>query len=256
MSDREGPSRADDYGDALRRLRTRAVDRSAPAEAEAVTSVHGALADARADERGMPADAARVDDLLDALAVLRLVREDIAEWEPLLITAARAHGVSWARLAPALGVTSRQAAERRYLRLQPSATGEATGEARVRAERTRRAGDRAVAGWARQNAASLRQLAGQVSALTDLAPPARAQADAVERALADDDPAALLSPLADARSHLPARHAALAERIRTMTEHTERVRRDTEDRRAEDRQPASRPAEAPDGGAARRAGPE
>src|SRR4051812_41152100 len=103
-----------------------------------------------------------------ALAALRSVREQLGAWEPELIAAARAGGASWASLAPALGVASRQAAERRFLRLRPSATGELTGEGRVDAERDRRAGDRAVADWARRNAAVLRQLAGQVSALDDL----------------------------------------------------------------------------------------
>src|SRR3954454_3421946 len=125
----------------------------------AVRRLHEAVTAARAR-------AADHEQLLAALAVLRLLREELAAWEPELITAARAAGASWVALAPALGVASRQAAERRYLRLRPSDTGEATGEARVRAERDRRAGDRAVAGWARENSATLRELAGQVSAAT------------------------------------------------------------------------------------------
>jgi hypothetical protein len=112
-------------------------------------------------------------DLVAALTALRHLRQEMADWEPELITAARDQNVSWATLAPALGVTSRQAAERRYLRLRPAATGEQTGEDRVRAERDKRAGDRAVAAWARANAAVLRQLAGQISALRGL--PERAQ---------------------------------------------------------------------------------
>src|SRR6476469_7102321 len=119
-----------------------------------------------------------------ALAALRSVREELGVWEPELIAAARAAGASWASLAPALGVASRQAAERRFLRLRPSATGETTGEGRVDAERDRRAGDRAVADWARSNAAVLRQLAGQVSAL-----------DGLGAALGEDDVTTLLPPL-------------------------------------------------------------
>ena len=99
------------------------------------------------------ADTADREQLLTALTGLRLLRDELAAWEPELITAARAVGASWVALAPALGVASRQAAERRYLRLQPSHTGEKTGEARVDAERGRRAGDRAVAEWARRNSA-------------------------------------------------------------------------------------------------------
>jgi hypothetical protein len=161
---------------------------------------------------------AAMDQVLAAIEVLRNLREQLATWEPELITAARAAGASWVALAPALGVASRQAAERRYLRLRPSDTGEATGEARVRAERDRRAGDRAVAGWARENSATLRELAGQVSAATG--------PGTVRDALADDDPATLLTPLADARKELEADHTGLAARIGSITEHTDRLRRD------------------------------
>jgi hypothetical protein len=165
-------------------------------------------------------------DVLAGLEVLRHLREEIAAWEPELITAARSQGASWARIAPALGVTSRQAAERRYLRLRPSAGGLTTGEQRVRAERDRRAGDRAVVNWARENSASLRRLAGRVSASAGLGADARAR---VDDALAADDPAALLSPLADAHTEL--RNGSLAAQIREVTRQTDRVRRDTQSRR-------------------------
>src|SRR5688500_306795 len=102
---------------------------------------------------------------LDALTALRRAREELAELEPVLIAAAREQGASWASLAPALGVTSRQAAERRFLRLRPHADTDLTGEQRVQAARDRRAGDRAVATWARANASELRRLAGQASSL-------------------------------------------------------------------------------------------
>src|SRR3954469_10805438 len=135
------------------------------------------------------------DRLLATPASLRSLREQLAGWEPELIAAARSGGTSWAALAPALGVASRQAAERRVLRLRPSASGETTGEARVDAERDRRAGDRAVADWARRNSAVLRQLAGQVSALDGLDAAARENADRLGHALGDDDVTSLLSPL-------------------------------------------------------------
>ncbi len=168
-------------------------------------------------------------DVLTGLEVLRHLREEIAAWEPELITAAREQGASWARIAPALGVTSRQAAERRYLRLRPSTTGEATGEARVRAERDRRAGDRAVASWARENSASLRRLAGQVSASAGLGEDARAR---VDDALAADDPAELLSPLADAHAELNLDDRGLADQISSMTQETDQVRHTTRSRRS------------------------
>ncbi len=160
-------------------------------------------------------------DVLTALETLRYLRDEIAAWEPELITAARSQGASWVELAPALGVTSRQAAERRYLRLRPSTSGEATGEGRVRAERDKRAGDRAVSRWARDHSADLRELAGQVSAATG---------STMREALADDDPSALLSPLADAQTQLGTDHSALADRIETITSHTNRLREDARDR--------------------------
>jgi hypothetical protein len=168
--------------------------------------------------RGVLAAAdASADDVVAALAALRHLRDELAGWEHVLITTARAAGVSWVTLAPALGVASRQAAERRYLRLRPSSSGETTAEGRVRAERDRRAGDRAVANWAREHSATLRALAGEVTAATG--------AGAVSDALADDDAAALLNPLADVRPDLSQSHATLAARVETVTSDVERVRR-------------------------------
>jgi hypothetical protein len=161
--------------------------------------------------------------VLTALTLLRELRGELADWEPQLIAAARELGTSWADLAPALGVASRQAAERRYLRLRASDIGESTGEQRVQAERDRRAGDRAVSRWARDNSATLRSLAGQIGELDP----------SVHRALAEDDAAALLSPLAGAHDHLRATHPELADRIGAIGEHADRVRRDVQTQRAE-----------------------
>ena len=197
--------------------------------ADALERVHTVLAGIT----GEPADGTAIApaDLLGALTVLRHLREELAAWEPRLITAARDLGVSWAGLAPALGVTSRQAAERRYLRLRPSATGEQTAEERVRAERTRRAGDRVVAEWARENSGTLRRLAGQIGALEGLSGPAQERVDLLNDALADNDPATLLSPLAGTHSHLRDTHAALADQVESVGRQTERLRRDVRDRR-------------------------
>src|SRR6478609_9425551 len=139
-------------------------------------------------------DAASSEQALAALLLLRELRDQLAGWEPGLIEAARAAGTSWADLAHPLGVASRQAAERRYLRVRPGAPG-ATGEQRVQATRDRRAGDRSVSHWARDNSSDLRQLAGQITALTGLPPDARARLSLLAAALADDDPAALVAPL-------------------------------------------------------------
>src|SRR4051812_9483562 len=156
------------------------MDASDPAGA--LRRIHEAVEAARAG-------AADQDRLLSALAGLRVLREELARWEPELITAARAAGASWVALAPALGVASRQAAERRYLRLQPSNTGEKTGEARVDAERDRRAGDRAVADWARRNSVILRPLAGRGRALDGLRPPGQEGAERPRAAPGGDGPA-------------------------------------------------------------------
>ncbi|MGW4526967.1 HSP18 transcriptional regulator [Amycolatopsis sp. NPDC004378] len=186
--------------------------------ADGLRRIHEVIAAARTGTAGR-------NQLLDALGGLRVLREELAGWEPELITAARAAGASWVALAPALGVASRQAAERRYLRLQPSGTGETTGEARVDAERDRRAGDRAVADWARRNSAILRRLAGRVSELDGLGPAAQENADRLSAALGDDDPATLLPPLAAARTHLTGDHAGLADQLGEIADETDRLRR-------------------------------
>ena len=170
-----------------------------------------------------------VADAVAALTLLRHLREELATWEPRLIAAARAHGASWIQLAPALGVASRQAAERRYLRLRPDEAGTAsTGEQRVRAERDRRAGDRAVAKWARDNAIGLRQLAAQVSALDgdqNLVGDAQRHVDTVTAALGESDTAALLGPLTEAHPHLHASHPGLADKIATVNDEGNQARR-------------------------------
>jgi hypothetical protein len=172
-----------------------------------------------------------VEETLDALEALHRLRELLAAWEPLLIEAAREAGASWARIAPALGVTSRQAAERRYLRLRPSQDSSLNREERVRAARDERAGDRAVAAWARDNASELRQIAGQASAAAGLSSAGRRHANALAGELTGDDPATLLEPLADLRDHLVGEHAELAERVDAVGRKVGRVRRETQRRR-------------------------
>jgi len=101
----------------------------------------------------------------------------------------------------------------------------------VAAERDKRAGDRAVERWARDNAAGLRQLAGQISALTDLPAAANAPLQALRAALGENDAADLLDPLADTLAHLSPDHPALADLVRAMARDTASVRRDTRERR-------------------------
>lgn len=182
-------------------------------------------------------DTATGTDVLAALTALRQLRDRLDAREPELIAAARAAGVSWAELAPVLGVASRQAAERRYLRLRRPDAGEAglTGDERVLAERDRRAGDRAVTAWAKANGADLRQLAGQISALTDLGPEAQPSLDRLHAALGDADATALPGLLARTREHLP---TALADRVRAVGRQIDEVRSSTQSERSHHRRPA------------------
>nr|WP_045316905.1 hypothetical protein [Lentzea aerocolonigenes] len=170
------------------------------------------------DTAASPGDATQV---LAALMLLRELRDELSGWEPQLIEAARALGTSWADLAPALGVASRQAAEKRYLRVRRTEeTG--TKDERVRAERDRRAGDKAVAAWARDNAAVLRMLAARVGP----------HSDAVQQALGGEDAAGLLGPLTEAGPALRAGHPGLAEQIARIGAETDRLRTDAHNRRA------------------------
>ncbi|MET7298926.1 type III effector protein [Embleya sp. NPDC005575] len=172
------------------------------------------------------------NQVLVALTLLRELRPEMAGWEPDLIEAARVLGTSWADLAPALGVAGRQAAEGRYLRLRPTPDGSrATGDQRVAAERDKRAGDRAVAGWARTNAAGLREPAGQIDAPTDLPADAEPDPAALCRALGRDDAADLLGPPAKARGHLRPGHPAPAERVGSVDRSIAEVRRASDRRR-------------------------
>ena len=171
------------------------------------------------------------DSILAALTTLRRLRDELSQWEPQIIAAARDQGVSWAELAVALGLASRQAAERRYLRLRPTTNGAQTREERVEAERTKRAADRAVAAWARQNSGLLRQLASQISVLEGLSHLAQRQVDLVSLALAGDDASSLLTPLIDVYTHLHATHAGLARQIDSVINQTEELRRHTHEQR-------------------------
>ncbi|MFD3436547.1 type III effector protein [Streptomyces sp. NPDC058685] len=200
---------------------------SLPAAAAALSAIDEAVRTAQASphagQHPEAAQAAGPEQALATLLLLRELRDRLAEWEPGLIEAARAAGASWADLAPPLGVSSRQAAERRYLRVRPGAPG-STGEERVQATRDRRAAGRTVTAWARGNAADLRRLAGQITALTDLPARARAPLARLSEALADNDAANLIGPLTDTRTHLTTGHPDLAARVDSVTRHTDALR--------------------------------
>ncbi|MGW4048955.1 type III effector protein [Streptomyces sp. NPDC004721] len=186
------------------------------AAAAALKAIDDALRDAQHETPDTLGTGPAPEQALASLMLLRQVRERLAGWETGLIETARDAGASWADLAAPLGVASRQAAERRYLRGRPGPAG-TTGEQRVTATRQARAADRNTATWARRNAADLRRLAGQITALTDLPPAARRPLNELHAALAHNDPADLIAPLAAARPHLAAAHPDLAARLDTLT---------------------------------------
>ncbi|WP_329406349.1 type III effector protein [Streptomyces sp. NBC_00704] len=213
--------------------------------AAALRTIHEALHTARTTpDDGRPdgerpgGDGTGSEQALAALLMLREVRDQLAAWEPGLIEEARDAGASWADLARPLGVSSRQAAERRYLRVRPGNPG-STSEQRVQATRDRRAADRTVTAWARANAADLRRLAGQITALADLPAAARTPLGELSTALAADDAAALVGPLQGTRAYLASGHPDLAARVDDVARHTEALRRHSGDQRRGPRPQAS-----------------
>jgi len=213
---------------ALQRLTGSTCELQVAAVSAAVAATVGAATCTAAAGQAIPGQAA----LLDALVLLRWAQSELAAMEPTLIGAARAAGVSWQDLASVLGVASRQAAERRYLRLLPATTEQqgSTRDERVQAERDRRAGHRAITRWANTNTADLRQLAGQVTALDDLDPSATADLDRLRDALGDTDATQLPALLTGARQHL-SRHPRLANQIDAVTAATDQVRLQNEQHR-------------------------
>lgn len=200
------------------------------AAATALAVIDEALRTARAADT-TPA-AISGDDTEQALAslmLLREVREQLAGWERGLIETARAAGTSWADLAGPLGVASRQAAERRYLRLQPGAAG-STGEERVKATRDRRAADRTVTAWARDNAADLRRLAALVTGLSDL-PRGSLRHRRHRQGPRPQRRGPIDGPLAAARIHLQPGHPEIAARVDALIRHADQLRQDSNDQR-------------------------
>ncbi|MFD0263977.1 hypothetical protein ACFVH7_37560 [Kitasatospora indigofera] len=206
------------------------------AAAAALAAMDEAVRTARTPTtRQEPQAQADPDQALAALLLLRELRTELAGWEAGLVESARAAGATWADLARPMGVASRQAAENRYLRLRPGSgtpgPGD-TGAERVKAVRDRRAAERNVTTWARTNAADLRVLAAQITALPDLEPDARPAQAALHTALAAADPADLVAPLTGMRPHLGTGHDDLATRLDTLTQHTDQLRHESNRRRA------------------------
>ncbi|MEC4573856.1 HSP18 transcriptional regulator [Streptomyces virginiae] len=204
-----------------------------PAAAAALEAINQSVKEAQQSSAQGPANPAPPaaapgpHPALAALLMLREVREQLAGWESGLIETARGEGASWAELAGPLGVASRQAAERRYLRLRPGPAG-STGEERVRATRDTRAADRTVTAWARDNAADLRRLAARITTLTGLPTDT---VNALNQALGQDDAARLVHPLTEAKVHLGPEDTELASHLDALTRHIRQLRRTAHGRR-------------------------
>jgi hypothetical protein len=214
-------------GDPMAETPTGEPDRAPEAEPHGLAAVAAQIATtaAKATQSAASDTPATATELLDALVMLRWARHELIGIEPTLIAAARAAGVSWQELAPALGVASRQAAERRYLRSTSAPTDQpgATRDERVQAERDRRARHRAVSRWANSNTADLRRLSGQITALTDLDAAAGDALARLHTALGDPDASALPALLAAIQRHLH-QHPGLSAQINTITAHTDQIR--------------------------------
>lgn len=110
-----------------------------------------------------------VTDALAALLVIRKVRDILALGEGYLIEAAREKGATWERLAPALEVRTRQAAERRATSLrQPMTADHSSARKRIEANRDTAVEARAERRFAMSNAHEIQQVAEQIAALPDL----------------------------------------------------------------------------------------
>ncbi|MFE6843694.1 hypothetical protein [Streptomyces sp. NPDC057686] len=114
-------------------------------------------------------------ELLAALVVIRELREKLQTDEARLLGAARRKKITWARIASALGLKSRQAAERRHLQLRAD-LDEASGKRLKQAERVAYA--RALRDrpdeqtWAEQQCTRAAELGTELArCLTALPPP-------------------------------------------------------------------------------------
>ncbi|MFJ4858602.1 hypothetical protein [Streptomyces sp. NPDC088730] len=110
-------------------------------------------------------------DLLAGVLVLRCLRDKLQEDERRVISAARRRKITWSRLAVAMELGSRQAAERRYLQLRTDldelAGRRLTQQNRIEFARDQR-GRRAERAWATNHATEIRALALRLLQLPDL----------------------------------------------------------------------------------------
>jgi hypothetical protein len=144
-------------------------------------------------------------DALDGLAVIRALRADLDRDELSLIRMARGAGASWQGIAHASGITSRQGAEQRALRLEAERAG---GQRLEPPARHRRRSARREEAWLRRNTVRIRQTATEITATGTCLPAELGDTiDGLAAALADPEitPAALMGWLSvltyEARQH-------------------------------------------------------
>lgn len=112
-------------------------------------------------------------DVLAALRVLRMLREQLDADEAGLISLARQKKITWARIARELELSGRQSAERRYLQLSRTHPPQPDGAEPTQSERVEYAREtrrrHAEQRWAMSRAATIHGLARRLAALDDLA---------------------------------------------------------------------------------------
>ncbi|MDH6710775.1 hypothetical protein P3T27_007526 [Kitasatospora sp. MAA19] len=113
---------------------------------------------------GEPAPEVPAGDLLAALTQVGEAQHDLDVLEHDLIAGARERGATWQQIADHLGLTSRQAAENRALRLERAV--QARGDRYVERQREDRARQRNGESWCRAHEQQLRAAA---AALVDVA---------------------------------------------------------------------------------------
>jgi hypothetical protein len=119
--------------------------------------VQDALGDLRAGQRSGKRDGAE-DLVLDALAVLRLARQQVDDIEQTLLQIGHEDlGMAMVQLAPALGVNTRQAVEQRYQRKVHGASGANLADARQQ-----RRARMAFAAWLADHQDAVREAVGDL----------------------------------------------------------------------------------------------
>ncbi|MFD4320506.1 hypothetical protein [Streptomyces sp. NPDC058548] len=101
------------------------------------------------------------EDVLAALALMDEARASLDALERDLIRAARSRSASWQKVADALGMANRQAAEARATRLERAAESH-RGDRDVRAQRRDRAQRRAVEAWCRDHEARIKAVSSRL----------------------------------------------------------------------------------------------